>query len=214
MPRTRRSKAYVPSRGRLAGRRFRTRGQYRKALAATRPTAKGAIRAVRTSKQLDALSEIEYDKREDALEVLRLMRREGLTLRKAVRQVKNEMPGSRVTERAVLKYAKPALTKHRGKWMAKKSDRLIRRLKFLTPQGIEVIDVKDSRIASELGEYWNALGSYAKGDSSALRRFRGRSVTVGGRTFKYLTSPRKLDELMEYGETHIDSLYERARSAG
>jgi hypothetical protein len=211
--RTRKSRAYSPTRGRFAGRRFRTRWAYQKALAATRSRAKRTIRAVRTSRDLDALSELHTGIRSDVLQVIHVMRLEGLSLRGAVRKVKNETPGSRVTERAVLQYGRTALRKRRGRWTARKSDRLIRRLRFLTERGQVIVDVKDSGVSAEIARYWSALDAYSKGDLTALRRFRGRSFTaVGGKKYRYITSPKKLDALMEFGETQVDGIYERGRS--
>ncbi len=97
--------------------------------------------------------------------------REGSTLAEPCREFGRDV-------RTVRRLAKPALRKRRnGRWGAKRSDRLLRVLQIITPEGRQEIGVRDSRQASMLGEYWNAVDRYRDtGDTSALQKFRGKHV--------------------------------------
>jgi len=184
--------------------------EYRKALTSTKPRA---ARAIRSRKDLDRLSQGEREKWSDAIEVLNLMRREGLSRATAVRQYKADNPGSRVTERGLSKYAGDALYKNKRtrRWAARKSDKLLRPMDFPTRRGVETPEVRDSRIASQIGAYWNAVKVYlGTGDKSGLRKFRGKTITVGETTYRFITGPKALEQLAEFGFLEMDSIYEHS----
>ncbi len=208
-----RPRKYTPTRGQFAGRTFRTMGEYRKELARANKRQGKAAQPIRTRKDLDALSEVEREKRSDAIEVLSLMRREGLGLRPALRRFKAENPGSRLGERSALKYIRPALHKAKGRWTTKSSDRLLRIMLVPTKRGVVEIEIRDSRTASSLGAYWNAVRRFLEtGDTSGLRPFRGKFITVGKLAYPFVTDPRSLSRLAEGGEFELDSIYDQPGS--
>jgi len=211
--RPRRTMAYSPSRGIFAGRRFRTKWEYRKALASAKPRA---ARAIRSRRDLDRLSQAEREKWSDAIEVLNLMRRDGLSRAKAIKQYTADNPGSRITEHSLSKYAGDALYKHKRtrQWTARKSDNLLRLIDFPTRKGVETLEVRDSRVASQIGAYWNAVKVYlGTGDKGGLRKFRGKTITVGETTYRFITGPKALERLAEFGFLEMDSIYEHSSGA-
>jgi hypothetical protein len=202
--------SYTPTRGAFAGHRFRSKREYRKALAKMqRPVM------IRTLKDLGGLSATQQARRADALEVLGLMRREDLSLSKAVHKYRLETPDSRITPRSVTKYVRTALYKKKGKprgpWIPKKSDRLLRLVQFPVRGETQLIETRDSRIASQIGRYWNAVKHYLNtGETSALKEFRGKEIRVGKNVYKFVTGPKALERLAEFGFTDLDSIYERS----
>ena len=121
-----------------------------------------------------SLRPAEREARRRALDAVVRMRGEGLSLTRAAAR-------AGTTVAAVKRHAGPALEKQPGgRYRATPHDRLARRLEFLTPTGRIQLDVKDSRSASKVAAHAAAVDRYLKtGDDRALRRFRGRGVTVG-----------------------------------
>ncbi len=117
-----------------------------------------------------------------------------------------------VSPKTVLRYGGSALRKGaNGRYKTKKSDRLLRMLMVPTGQGPLEIALRDSRQASTLGEYWNAVHRYlATGDSSGIKKFEGRHVIdVEGKKVPLLTDLRELDRLGSAGVLSFESLYGR-----
>ncbi len=136
----------------------------------------------------------EGEARERALAVLSLMRREHLSFKEAVKSAKTNAA-------TVKKYVGSALEKGpTGRYVAKARDRLARTLNFYTSRGPEGITVRDSRIASKIGEYMNAAKLYLTGrDTSAFERFRAKSFRAGGVTHTFITDTDILDRIGEAG---------------
>jgi hypothetical protein len=105
-----------------------------------------------------------------ALEALSLMR-SGSYLSDAAR-------AALTSPRTVKKYAGSALVREEsGRYSVKASDRLSRRLRFLTSSGQIAITVRGSKVASKIATYWAAVDQYLKtGDTERLTAFRGKSV--------------------------------------
>ncbi len=143
MSRRSRRTSYAPIRGQFAGRTFQTMGDYRKALARANRRRRKVSRPIRSRGDLDALSMQEREKRSDALEVLNTMRREGLSLRPALRRFKAENPGSRLGARSALNYIKPALRKRKRQWAPKSYDRLLRIMQFPTRRAVAELETRD-----------------------------------------------------------------------
>jgi hypothetical protein len=115
--------------------------------------------------------------------------------------------------REVRQLAPSALRKLRnGRWVAKAHDRLLRVLAIPTRKGLSEIGVRDSRQASLLGRYWNAVDRYRDtGDSSVLREFRGKYIIdASGKRAALLTDLRELDRLGSAGVLSFETLYPRA----
>jgi hypothetical protein len=99
-----------------------------------------------------------------------------------------------------------------GRYSTKRTDRLLRILAIPTPEGTREIGVRDSRQASQLAEYWNAVQRYLQtGDASALSEFRNKTIKdASGAQVPLLTNPRDLDRLGSAGVLPFESLYVRS----
>lgn len=195
-----RANPYTPKRGKLAGSTFTSERQYRNALAREKGFRSWSAqqRAPKTAPRLRdvaRLSSGEQRARERTLDAVRLMRHDGtLTVEGAARR-------AGTTVNAMLRYAAPALEKHGGRYHAKPYDRQARAMEFLTLQGREYIEVRDSRSRERIASYWNAVGQYAEtGDDRPLRKFRGKSIRIDGRSYPFITDTGDLDRLGSAGE--------------
>jgi hypothetical protein len=154
--------------------------------------------------QFFAMSEPNQDLWRNSSQVVTELRA-GASLRQASRKFD-------LDPRTVLRLVRPALRKQpNGRWAAKKSDRLLRVLPMPTLKGLIDIGVSDSRQASLVGKYWNAVDLYlGTGDSAALRFFQGKFI-VGpdGREIYFMTDANELDHLASAGQLSFESLYAR-----
>jgi hypothetical protein len=131
--------------------------------------------------------------------------REGKSLTAASR-------GLQRNSRAVQRLAAKALRKLKnGRWAAKKTDRLLRVLQKITPKGRQQVGIRDSRQASILGKYWNAVERYRDtGDASGLWEFKGKHVIdADGSRVPLLTDLRELDRQGAAGNLSFESFYAR-----
>jgi hypothetical protein len=135
--------------------------------------------------------------------VISKMRSDGVLLSKASKEFG-------IDPDVVLKFGRAALRKQKsGRYIARKTDRLLRILARITPEGRREIAVRDSRQASIIGSYWTAVHFYLQtGDDSALRSFTGKKVTdASGKRLLLLTDTRDLDRLASAGVLSFESLY-------
>jgi hypothetical protein len=202
-----RANPYTPHRGSLAGNTFTTERRYRDALARLKGFAswdaqRAAAKAPRSAAAFARLRPAERDASRRALDAISKMRTEGLSLTQAAAK-------SGTTVGAVKKYAAPALEKTPGgRYQATAFDRLYRRMEFLTPNGKVALEVRDSRSASRIAGYWNAVDHYLRtGDDRHLRPYRGKGVTVGKRFYPFVTDLPTLDRLAAAGEVSFEDLY-------
>ena len=117
-----------------------------------------------------------------------------------------------IDPRTVQRLAKPALRKLKnGRWAAKKSDRLLRALPLPSREGLIDIGVGDSRQASVIGKYWNAVDLYLRtGDASSLHAFQGKDIIdADGKRVPLMTDIHELDRLGSAGNLSFESLYAR-----
>lgn len=136
-----------------------------------------------------------------ALKALSLMRK-GLSRAKAA-----ERAGT--TPRTIQKYAKPAIRRRAGAYVALPADQMRRPMRFLTDQGVVVVDVRSSRSASSLSLYWAAVDHYLRtGERERLQPYAGKRLRAGGHLFAYITDPTLLIRLAEAGEVRFEDLYE------
>lgn len=205
-----RANPYSPKRGRFVGLTFTSERQYRNALARAKgyDSWSAQQRSRRTAGSVEAISQLrpsERQARDRALEALQLMRRDGLSLTRAAKQVGT-------TPNAVRRHAGRALKQtSSGGYRAKAYDRMVREMVFLTPNGIEVLPIRDSRSASKLAHYMAAVDHYLRtGDDSRLRRFRGKGIWVEKRFRPFITDLDLLDRLANAGEVSFEELYARA----
>lgn len=107
---------------------------------------------------------------------------------------------------------KSALRKKRnGRYAVRGKDTLLRVINVPTEQGIIEVATRDSRQASELGRYTEAVHKYLQtGDASALAQFTGRSVVdMNGNQISLMTEPGQLDRFGK-PEFSYESFYARS----
>jgi hypothetical protein len=214
MSQKRNPQPYNPIRGRFAGRTFKTTHAYRNALA----RAKGyrneyarriAYESVSSRKSLEKLPLVSRYKREDALQVLSIMRRQDKSLSASIKEFNASNPSTRISSKTVKKYVKPALQREGGRLRPKPYDRLLRVMKLPTRQGMIDIEVRDSRSASRIASYMNAVKTYLHtGDDSQLRRFRGKYIQSNKLQYRFIIDTETLNMLAEFGEFRFESIYE------
>jgi len=132
--------------------------------------------------------------------------REGVSLNQAAHKFAQD-------PRIVQRLAKPALRKLRnGRWAARRTDRLLRVLPLLAPEGIVEVALSESRQATVLGRYWNAVELYRDtGDGSRLQEFDGQYIIdAAGDRYPLLTDQRTLDRLASAGVLSFETFYGRA----
>lgn len=135
--------------------------------------------------------------------VISKMRTERFSLQKASKEFG-------IDPRVVLKLGRSAVRKQRnGKYIARKTDRLLRILRVVTPEGRREIAVRDSRQAGLLGRYWAAVQRYLQtGDDSALREFQGKKIADASRKrHPLITDLDQLNTLGSAGVLSFESLY-------
>jgi hypothetical protein len=128
--------------------------------------------------------------------------RDGVSLRKASNEFGIAPP-------VVVKLGRPALRKRKGRYVAAKTDSLLRVLSILSLEGKNIIALRDSRQASLVGEHWAAVQRYLQtGDDSALIRFKNRKITDASRKrHLLLTNLEELDRQASAGVLSFESLY-------
>jgi hypothetical protein len=137
------------------------------------------------------------------LEVLSIMRREGVSLTRAARK-------AGTTAATVRKYVSPALRRDgRGRYAVTPSDRLTREMRFYAPDGMIEIKLRGSRAASRIAEHAAAVHLFLhKGRTDVLKPFIGKSVRgTDGVAHPFVTDPAILKRLGEAGETSFERLY-------
>jgi hypothetical protein len=85
---------------------------------------------------------------------------------------------NRLSLRTLKQYAGAALVQDRpgGRFRATKSDRLVRHLQIPGPHGPVEINVRGSRVASEVARYKAAVNRFLGGDRNALAEWRGKKI--------------------------------------
>jgi hypothetical protein len=127
--------------------------------------------------------------------------RQGMSLRRASFEAATTPP-------TVRRYAAPALRREGRRWRPTKSDRLFRRMRWIVETDIITIDLTDSRTASRIGSYWNAVRTYIEtGSTQQLRKFRGKTIRVQKRAYFFVTDTRVLDQLARRGELSFETIY-------
>jgi hypothetical protein len=160
----------------------------------------------RTLTEYLAKSESFRDRWNNITHVISKMRADRVSLRDA----SNEFG---LTPQTVLRWGGSALRKRaKGEYAAKSSDELLRVLVIPTSKGLQEVAVADSRQASDLGKYWDAVQDYLEtGDSSALRKLRRkRIIGADGEAIPLIKDAAELDRLGSAGVLSFESLYAQA----
>ena len=161
---------------------------------------------VRSAAQYFAQPQRRQETLKKAAHVLSAMRTEKVSLRQASLE-------QGISPSTVLRHAKAGLRKTSGgTYAARKSDRLLRVLVLPTPGGLAEIATVDSRAATIVAEYWNAVTKYLEtGDDTELARFRGQSIIdAQGNAAPLLTDTDELERLGSAGVLSFQSLYAKA----
>lgn len=110
----------------------------------------------------------------------------------------------------MLRYAGSAFTRDaRGRWTAKPSDRLYRKVRWLDSRGQTTVEPANSREASKLSAYWRAVDEWKDGDVKALHRFRRmRLRTRQKASLRFITDPDELERLGYAWQLSFENLYE------
>lgn len=111
--------------------------------------------------------------------------------------------------RTVHKYADNALgTMVRGTYRPTRSDRLVRELRFLTPDGLVAVRTRSARAASEIARYFSAVDKALRtGNTRPLAPFVGRTIQHGRKKLRYVTDIHTLTRLAHVGEVRFEDLY-------
>ena len=153
-----------------------------------------------------AMSERAQDTWTRATHVVARMRSDKASLPEAAREYG-------INPRAVARLVRPALRKGaNGRYAARAKDSLLRALVIPTTDGLREIGLRDSRQASQLGEYWAAVQKYLEtGNVSALRKIRRKTITdASGKRLRLLKDVGDLDRLGSAGVLSFESLYAKA----
>jgi hypothetical protein len=131
------------------------------------------------------------------------MRADYLSLTQAARE-------AGTTPRTMKKHLGRTLVKGgTGYYEPRPTDRLLRRLRFLTPEGQITLDTRSYHVAEKIGRYWNAVDAFLRtGRSTDLGEFRGKAVRLGSRLYEFVTDPRVLRRLALAGEVRFESIYD------
>ena len=146
------------------------------------------------------------------LPVAQLSRREQLTRRRALEvlsEVRRGMGSLSKLARArgmapkTVRRASGAFRKRGGRWEATRTDRVERWLKTFEGGYRAEVLVRDSRTATLLSQYANALGRYREtGDASVLREFEGKTYRdAAGKVHDFETDPVALRSSFERSES-------------
>jgi hypothetical protein len=208
-----RAHPYTPKSGKLAGQTFLSERQYRNALARTKGfpswyAQQRATKTVRTQAQAARLRPQEREAQQRAVHAIDLMTRDHLSLTRAAKR-------AGTTPNAILRYTKPALTQGAGGRYAVHRPSAVYRapIRFNTPDGHTYLPVRNRRVRAQISDYHRAVKHYfdsPTGDDGPLRRFRGKSVTVDGVTYPYITDLDTLERLYHAGEIAFEDLYDYA----
>src|SRR6202021_4185453 len=143
---------------------------------------KSTARAPRTINQYRAKSERFQDIWNRVTHVVSKMRSNDVSLRQASREFG-------LAPQTVIRLAGSALRKRAsGHYAARAHDSLLRVLVIPTTDGLLEIALRDSRQASQLGEYWAAVQRYLEtGDATALRKISRKTITdASGKRFRLI----------------------------
>lgn len=163
------------------------------------------IKAPRTHEQYLALPDSAQETWNRVAHVIAKMRSEGKSLTQASRDFG-------LDPRAVRSRAGNALRKTKsGRYVARRSDKLLRLLVIPSSEGLKEVAVRDSRTASTIAAYSDAVHRFLQtGDQSSLRKFKRLRINdAAGNRIKLLTEVRELMQLGSAGVLSFESLYAR-----
>ena len=140
-----------------------------------------------------------------AVQVITQMRAHGYSLQKAAKEIG-------ISPAIVVRLAGSALRRTlSGRIVAKPADQLLRVLLIPGDKGLREVPIRDSRQASLIGEYWNAVEKYlTTGDSRMLLKGRWKNlIDARGNRVQLLTDLTILRRQASAGVLQFESLYGR-----
>ena len=151
---------------------------------------------------LEPITESRRDRKRRVLDAIALKRRHPeLSLTAVAKR-------SGTTLKTIRRYAKPTLRIRSGRLDVAPTDRIVRELRFLDSKGQIEITVRNSRDASRVARYSNAVRRYVIfGDDSQLQKFKGKSIKIGGQSLEFVTDPVLLNRLARAGEISFLDIY-------
>jgi hypothetical protein len=159
------------------------------------------VRRPTTARQYYAMSQKDQETWDAVAHVISRIR-DGESLPKASKEF--GIPPSTAVE-----LGRPALRKRGGRYVATKTDRLLRIVTTLTVAGKKEIATRDSRQASLIGGHWAAVQRYLQtGDDSALLKFKETRVAdASGKRHTFLTNLAELNRQASAGMLSFESMY-------
>jgi len=159
----------------------------------------------RTEKQYSALSAEGQEQWRSVAHVIQKVRKERISVTQAAK-------GIGIDRKKVINLGGSALRKRKnGRYEAKPFDRLLRVLNIPSSDGQKEVAVRDSRTASKIAAYSDAVHRFLQtGDESKLRTFRRLRINdATGNPIKLLTDKQELMRLGSAGVLSFESLYAR-----
>jgi len=163
------------------------------------------MRRPKTLEEFHAMSIKDQDKWIRATRAISGMRQQEVSLQQASRDVN-------LTPQFVRSMAGQALKKQKnGRFVARRTDRLLRVLLVPQENGLHDIGLADSRQATLVGKYSNAVDDYLDtGNSSLLRKIRKTVlIDASGKRIRLIKDLHVLDRLASAGVLNFESIYAR-----
>jgi hypothetical protein len=162
---------------------------------------KVSVKRPTTSKQYFSLSRKDQETWDSVAHVISRIR-DGVSLRRASKEFG-------ITPSTVVELGRPALRKRKGRYVATKTDHLLRVITILGTKGKKEIATRDSRQASLVGGHWAAVQRYLQtGDDEALLKFKGKSIVDANRKrHRLLTDLEELNRGASAGVFSFESMY-------
>lgn len=163
---------------------------------------KSQLRRPTTARQYFSMSAKQQETWDSVGQVVSRMR-DGISLLKASSEF-------RLDPAVVIRLGRSAIRRRKnGRYVAKKTDKLLRVVNVLTAGGRKEIATRDSRQSSLVGGHWAAVQKFLQtGDDSALLKFDKKKIVDASRKrFVLLTDLNELERLGSAGVLSFESLY-------
>ena len=93
--------------------------------------------------------------------------------------------------------------------MVTQSDKVEKLTRVFTTDGLFDLSIKNEKVASVIGQYWNAIKDYLNtGETLNIQLFEGYRFRVGTKYFILNTRLDEIEDLYDIGELSFDDIYE------
>jgi hypothetical protein len=160
------------------------------------------IENLKVEKMVKNLSKVKWNNLKPSQKRLRVLSLNVLTDMRNGKSLTSASKEFGLDKEIVKQHIKSAIIKKRERWVAKKIDRIERCLVINEKGKSRGIIVTNSKDASLIGEYHNAVKKFLEtGDKSLLKKFKRRIIKDSkGKKHKLETNPDKLYEISEARE--------------